>query len=227
VSVLDDQGMVRQPLPPAPRIEWTPPPNRRRFILRAIAVAVVLALIGGGIGWLRYIHTYQPLEWAGVSYYIGPNLTSLTDGIDTTGFIATGPAGSVTTYRTSIHNSGRFDVRLLGLDHDTTLAKTIRWHLVGPDGSEAAAMNTPGTTGPVTLHPGQIVEVEIDFVRPRCHGGEGLEVFATNIRWSALGVQHTYAIDISNGVAPGAALNLCYPKSALRHLAYPATKLSY
>jgi hypothetical protein len=203
---------------------WTPPPNRRRQVFRVVAALLVVILLGGGIGSVVYAHHYQPLDFGGEWSALGPNLGTLTDGVDRTGMIATGPSGSVSTIRTTLTNGGHFDIKLLGVADDTFPGhESVRWQ-VARGGFDLAAPDSAWTTEAITLHPGQIVGVAIDIVRPACHSGETVSIQNAPIRWSGLGVHHIYELNLAGGVGSlnfNAPMYLCYPRTALKHLAYP------
>ena len=191
-------------------------PSLRYRTLRALIVFGVVVVIGGPITWFVYANHYQPLGPGSYGIDVNPNLVGITDGVRTTGFIATGPTGSTSQYRTTMANWGHFDVRLLGLDSETGLKESVRWKVI-TQGADFDPTSPGWTSRPITVHPGQEVELAVDIVRPECDRGVISDGWPSiPIRWSALAVHHVY--DLPFGGRDAARFYPCYPRTALAHV---------
>jgi len=211
--------MVRDPLPPAPRIEWAPPPNRWRQLRRAAAILVVLALVGGGIGWLTYIHHYQPV---GAGSSAGPltldTVARVTNGLDAASYVVLGPAGTKATLSYAIRNNGHFDIKVLGSDQDSDIR--YQWapsSIPVPSGGGRASNLSDARDLPATLPAHEEIQLFVTVTKQSCSPHSSSIVQSLPIRWQALGVHHTTWLDLDPRelLAPIAT---CYPRSALRHL---------
>jgi hypothetical protein len=201
-----------------------PQPRKwRRWLVIGVAVLIV-AVVGAAISWVSYVHTYQPLSDDGGLF--GPATRSIkpvTDGISDTNWILVGPAGTSGTVDYTVTNEGRFAVKLLGLDRSQSNYVTgLRWAPVnGPNGggngyepglvSESRAL-------PVTVNPHTAVLVQVTVTQPRCGGNSGRDFGfdGVPIRWSALGVHHTWFMPLAEN-RDALPILLCPSKKAIAH----------
>jgi hypothetical protein len=202
------------------------PRKWRRWLVIGVAVLVV-AVAGAAIGWLAYIHSYQPLsDDDGPFVLSGPatrTVKPVTDGISDTNWILVGPAGTRGTLDYTVSNNGRFAVEILGLDRRQSGITGLRWAPPnGPDGgghgyepglvSESRAL-------PVTIDPHSAVLVQVTVTQPRCGGRNSANDFGFDgvpILWSALGVHHSWFMPLveDTGALP---ILLCPSKQAIAH----------
>ena len=211
--------MTTTPLTGPPEAPARPPQRARRRWRRPAIAAAVLVLAGATAGWLRYAATYQPLAVGSSGGPRSGNVATLTDGILKTAYIVRGATGAQGTVTYSIHNDGRFAVRLLGYADPSDPRVRMRWAPEftpdGPVGGDPSDVRP----FPVTVPAGGSVELWVTVAKPRCPQGSGAYYESLAIRWQALGVHHVYVLrlhpDEGGWTLP---IAVCFPRSALRHI---------
>jgi hypothetical protein len=207
----------------APAVEPRPR-TRRRWLVVAVGV-LVIALVSAGVGGLVYIHSYQPLSDDGGLF--GPATRSVqpvTDGISDTNWILVGPAGTRGTVDYTVTNTGRFAVRIIGLDRSQSGYVTgLRWAPVnGPDGGGngyEAGLVSESRALPITVKPHAAVLVQVTVRQPRCGGSNSGRDFGFDgvpILWSALGMHHTWFMPLAEN-RDALPIVLCPSKKAIAH----------
>jgi hypothetical protein len=199
------------------------PPRRRRVWLLVTVGVVVFALIGGGIGWLVYIHTYQPLADGGGSGRPTRSIQATWDGTVDTRLVIVGPQGTTGVAEYVIRNDGGFPVRLLGLDKSQAafFVTGMKWSSLSADNhgnGSAQGLLSQARNFPVTLQPNESVFIQLAVIKPKCQSGIDLEMTGIPIRWSALGVHHVWNYALTVGGATELPISACPSKSALEHI---------
>jgi hypothetical protein len=206
-----------------PRRRWW---QRHRWLVRSLVVLVVLSLVGIGIGWLVYIHTYQPLETGGTG---GParirhqHVVAIGDGVGQTYWAITGKVGTNVTVDYEVLNTGSRSATLLGLptQHNDwpPYLMAVRWSNYGPDNPGNGTYNglvRQAHDFPVTLAPGTSVIVQVTVLRPRCGRHLVIPITGVPLRWSAMHVTHTWTMPlrIDRDAKP---ILVCAPAAAYHH----------
>jgi hypothetical protein len=201
------------------------PRKRRRWLVVGVAVLVV-AVVGAAVGWVTYIHSYQPLSDDGGLF--GPatrTIRPVTDGISDTNWLLVGPAGTKGTVDYTVSNDGRFAVTILGLDQSEGGSVTgLRWAPVngpndGGDGYEPGLLSE-SRPFPVTVRPHDAVLLQVTVTQPRCgraNSGRDYEFSAIPIRWSALGVHHSWAMPVAED-HDARPIVVCPSAAAIAHI---------
>jgi hypothetical protein len=204
------------------------PRTRRRWLVAGLTVLVV-ALLGATVGWVVYVHSYQPLTDVGGPFELTgpatPTIKPVTDGISDTNWILVGPAGTRGTVNYTVSNTGHFAATILVLDRSQGGYITgLRWApLNGPDGGGHGY--EPGLLSesrplPVTVEPRGEVLVQVTVTQPKCGGsnsGRDFGLGAVPIQWSAVGVHHTWFMPLAADSA-ARPIVLCPSKKALAHI---------
>jgi hypothetical protein len=202
-----------------------PQPRKwRRWLIVAVGILVVV-LVGAAVGWLVYVHDYQPLSDDGGLF--GPatrTIQPVTDGLTDTNWILVGPAGTKGTVDYTVSNDGRFAVRILGLDRSVYGVTGLRWAPVnGPNGGGngyEAGLVSESRALPVTIDPRQAVLLQVTVTQPRCGGsnsGRDFGFSAIPVLWSALGVHHTWSMPVAES-GPARPIVICPSRNALTHI---------
>jgi hypothetical protein len=201
-----------EPLPPSTRRR-----GRQFWLLTAVGV-VVLALIGGGISALVYVHTYQPLgpaTFRPTGSATPRTLKVLTDGIDVSRYALVGPRGTTGTVEYSLANNGRFGVRLLGLDATNyPFVSDLAWSGPNADGAGTPQAARPF---PMTLGPGDQIFLQVTVLQPTC-GLATYTIGAIPIRYDAFGIHHVWQFPLG-GESENLPITLCAPRSVDRYQA--------
>jgi hypothetical protein len=69
---------------------------------------------------------------------------------------------------------------------------------------------------PVTIEPGEHVVLWVTVTKPRCQEGMLAPVERIPLRWSLLGRDRAYYLDLKE-IGQGAEIALCHPPEALEH----------
>jgi hypothetical protein len=203
--------------------ERRPPKRKPRIWLRIVVGLVVLLLAGGGIGWLVYSYTYQPFDnSAGFS---GPgtphSIKAIGDGIDQTKWLVVGPPGTTAVVEYEVANNGRHAATILGLDrHREPWITAVRWSdysASNPGNGSEIGLLTSAHDFPVTLAPHTSVMVQVTVMKRNCGQHGFLLVESVPLRWSALGVHHTWDMSLSD-TEFDKPIALCAPSAALSHI---------
>lgn len=211
----EEGGAELPPDAPKDRRRWW----RRRAVLIASVLAVLIALAGSAIGWLVYAATYQPLQ---PGNFGGPRLsmTTVSDGIRETEYIVTGRPLTVGAVEFSLWNSGSTAVRLLGLADNSGPVIQLRW---GPEVDKNGLGG--GTYGeakplPVTLTPNTSISLWFLVQRPKCQAPLTEEISQVGIRWQSLGFNHVYQFQLgaASYLPYDMPIAVCYPAAALKHI---------
>jgi hypothetical protein len=198
------------------------PQPHRRWWLRAVIAVVVLALLGGGIGWYDYVRSYQPLTLGNGPYNsVTPKtLKTLTDGINDTELLLVGPYGTVGTADYPVVNNGNHPVRIDGLDRSASVPPGLRmaWTPGGSTPSGYVGLPSQGRGFPATIAPHSQIILQLIIAKDvRCAPHSSFVINGVGVRWSAIGGDHTWDIPMQLGgsVLP---IALCGPKSALNYV---------
>jgi hypothetical protein len=198
------------------------PKPHRRWWLRAIVAVVVLALLGGGIGWYDYVRSYQPLTLGNGPYSsVTPKtLKTLTDGVNDTELLLVGPSGTTGTADYPLWNDGNHSVTIDGLDRSGLGIPGLRltWTPSSPGPGDVIGAPGQGRAFPVTIPPHDQVILQLTVVKlVRCAAHSTLVLQGVGVRWSSLGGHHTWQLPMREG---GAVLPIaiCGPNSALKYV---------
>jgi hypothetical protein len=173
--------------------------RHRRWRIAAIvgAVVVLLAAVGGGLGFWRYAATYAPLSPSG---FFGPygnhasNLVIQPTDIGDEIYIK-GPAGTEAQVFTGLDNDGSHDVTVESFP-DSRLIANVQWApWVTPGSAPGAEGRLPLRSLPANLPAHGRISLVLTLRRPVCTP-RGIEVSTDRVllRWHALGVDHQYAL---------------------------------
>ncbi len=146
----------------------------------------------------------------------------MTDGvIDPTRYIIVGPPGSVATFGYSVSNYGHFAVRILGSDLSSVefVHFDLGWTLVTQDPNQSEGSFAAAKPFPMTLHPGQQIDLWVTVAKPTCPKAETTEFYDIGLRTEALGVHHDWQLQL-DGATGGQfpPIDACSPAAALKHL---------
>ncbi|MFD2079431.1 hypothetical protein SAMN05421678_115159 [Actinopolymorpha cephalotaxi] len=157
------------------------------FVAALLAAVVVVA------GWYAYARSYAPLH---VDSYAGTKSGSVTLESDDWGasrFVLHGHQGQRGEVAYMLRNDGRHAVRLSGLapydSADTTLL-AAGWTPFLTANRVGGGLRSDLRNFPVTIRPGEAVNVWLTAVRPKCGPGITVTFWTVRLRWSALGVEH-------------------------------------
>jgi hypothetical protein len=195
------------------------------WVAGGLLIVIVAALVVGAV----LDTTYMPLAPGGET---GPaietsaHLAQISDGIQTTEWVVTGPVGTQATVAYRLVNNGRVGVTLDGLAGS---------HLVGYVGSATAPHSalfmslhwSPTVHGsfqwpmpirafPAHLAAGGSIAIDVTVTKPACPSGQSAAVTDIPIRWSALGLHHTYDLPLQLG-GDYLPIESCPTRAALAH----------
>ena len=181
--------------------------------MRLVAALVGLLLVGGGIGWLVYIHHYQPVR-SGSYGGVVSSVRQVSDGFGVEAYLVLGPAGTVGTMIYSLANDGPFDVTVTGPGPDAIFDLSYRW---GPPED-----NLPDTVSefkasrqlPVTLKSHQQIKLFVSVTKQKCSARSTAVMLSLPVEWKALGVHHSTIIPLDEGSGPRIAD--CFEQKAVR-----------
>jgi hypothetical protein len=170
------------------------PPQRRRWVVAAIAAAL-LAVVGVATAGIIYAHHYSPLvAGAPESGPVTPQtLKAETDGTQNVNEVLVGPPGTVGTYQFTLSNTGHHAVQILGsAGGDPVTHLRTAWSRVNPRSD--SLIGSPRSF-PVTIQGGQAISILTTVTQPDCarsipdritSGGE--------LRWQAFHVHHVLVL---------------------------------
>ncbi len=201
-----------------------PPAHRwRRRIIVGVAALVAMALLAAGIGWASYVHAYQPLGPGDVGHGPSGDLKPITDGVNDTYLIETGPQGSSGLIAQSVANYGSHPVTITGVVGDPTVPVTWRWvRMAIPNQLPNLPPVSDTHLFPAVLGAGKQIMVYVIVHRPRCRRKEIEEIGDIPLAWHALGDHHVYTIGFGAN-QPILPILACYPPAATRHIAKSLT----
>jgi hypothetical protein len=191
---------VADAVPPPPRS------RRRRWIVLSLVAVVVLGLVGTGVGFLIYAHTYQPWFDDGAG---GParerhqHLAEIGDGLDQSYWSITGKPGTRATVDYVIRNTGSHSATLLGLPAQRSVYSpyitAVRWsnNNYNPGNGAMLGRFQDARDFPVTVVPGGFIFIQVTVLHPRCGRNYMAAVDDVPLRWSAMHVTHTWHLQLS------------------------------
>ena len=129
----------------------------------------------------------------------------------------------------AVQNDGRFALQVLGLDRSqSNLISSLRWAPVNGQSSDGTPYE-PGLVSeslpfPVTLKPHSQVILEVNVTQPRGCKDHNAAIDPTitqvPVRWSALGVHHTWFLELQASQFIAKPVVLCPTRSVLAHLVH-------
>jgi hypothetical protein len=189
------------------------PSNRKRSTLTLASVVVVVV----AAAWLVFTSAYTPLSSGS---YFGPRSRSvklLTDGVETTRYIIDGPVGQRARFNYDLRNNGPVAVRVLGLTREGWYGiEEVGWVPMAGNGELMGGYAKDVRPFPVTIEPGEHVVLWVTVTKPRCQEGMLAPVERIPLRWSLLGRDRAYYLDLKE-IGQGAEIALCHPPEALEH----------
>jgi hypothetical protein len=191
-----------------------------RRVVRVLAAAVTVLVLAGASWWVAYDTHYQPLESGGSG---GPRASAVrvTDGIGATAYLVTGAKGTRAVIQYSLHNAGRFPVRVLGLLTDEAFNNmSMRWAPELTDGGAVGGTPAQVRPFPVTVPAGGEIALWVTVTKPACPHNTFWIRTELPIRWSALGLHHVYRMPLEPEIGGNGDLPIaqCYPSAALKHV---------
>jgi hypothetical protein len=200
-------------LPPAVR-------SRRKSTRWRVVVSALILALGLVVAATANAVRYQPLRQGSGGF--GPRtlavIKELTDGVQPTRYILDTPTGGTGTLVYPVTNTGRWPVRLLGLDTASTGdGERLAWSPEFAKDGEVGGARSEVQAFPMTLRAHQTISLWLTVSRPTCapDGSEG--IVEIPLRFSAFGINHTYALQL-DGSAGYLPVELCWPRTALNHV---------
>ncbi|MGH3488665.1 MAG: hypothetical protein ACRDP8_12240 [Actinopolymorphaceae bacterium] len=180
--------------------------------LASVVVVTVAA------AWLVFTSAYAPLSSGS---YSGPRSRSvklLTDGVEPTRYIIDGPVGQRARFNFDLRNDGSVAVRVHGLTREGWYGiKEVGWVPKGGNGEVMGGYAKDVRPFPVTIGPNDYVVLWVTVTKPRCQEGMQAPVEHIPLRWSVLGRDRVYNLDLQE-VGEGWEIALCHPPEALEHV---------
>ncbi len=202
------------PLPVAP-----PRPRRGLIALGLVLAVVVGAVVGGGSWFLHYSANYRPLAVrAGAGVFFGPDpgsahLTGVGGTLGSDGRAITGPAGTEQAFVTPLMNTGKYDVRVTGVDGEDLAA--VQWSVyMSSPGGVVTGSPAPWHDLPVTLHPHQVIRLRLTVRKPNCAPAQphGVRLApSATVRSHALITDHTQLLAVFPMMDSSDRIYLCAP----------------
>jgi hypothetical protein len=209
--------------PPPPMAGWPtdgrPGRRWRRWILLSAIGLVIALVLAGGISFLVYGSTYQPLSWGDTAGVVSPSLKTIGDGLDDTDLILVGPKGTTGAVRYALANRGSDPVRILADSNnfDSIPVVKLAWEPEMMDGAIGGGTVAQERPLPVTIPAHNEIALWITTIQPACSGSGWSTEVQVNIRWSALGWHHSTWLQLGTQ-SIFLPIVTCPPKSALSHI---------
>lgn len=198
---------------------------RRVSVRRPFVVALATALVGVLVAGLVLAVTgtaYKP-KFGDIGVTTWPvtlhRLAIVTDGLGHDTWAITGPAQTRAVVAYSLSNDGGDPITLLGLQPDVSLpGASLRFapfdiRTAGGEGRPPSLREA--RPGPYVLRPGAQATLFLTVFKPGCPGGGFFVLEGFGIRYSALGLTHTFTYPLTIDGGANRPIALCAPKEAL------------
>lgn len=201
----------------------TPPAalaRKPRDVRTAVSVVLALALLLG-IPWLAFTSLYSPIGTGNLSG-LGENVAWVTDGLEKTSVIVTGPEGTIGVMGFGLTNDGPVPIRIdgpvvEGLESGTRPLRGAQWSQFVDAGGRPVGDRWTRREFPTTLRQGEQITVWLQVRKYDCQGGLSY-VDRVPLRWSVLGRSRQTEWMLTEPHELTAPIAYCYPDSALKHI---------
>lgn len=190
------------------------PPARRGNGWRKAAVisgcGLLAVVVGVGLGFWRYADTYtalNPGSFDGPYHVAGAPDVSRQDTDLGTELYVPGPAGTEAKWLTALSNDGGHDITIESVSRNLLVANVQWTPYIVRAGGDATGVRLPPRPLPAQLGAHQTIRLIITFRKPVCAQGLSITTDVLNLRWHALGVDHSY--DAPFGIGDGTTFVGC------------------
>lgn len=195
------------------------PAKKSPDVRTAVWVALSLVLVLG-VPWVAFTSLYSPIATGNMSAP-GANVAWVTDGLEETSVIVTGPEGTIGVMGFGLANNGPVPIRIdgpvvEGLELGTRPLRGAQWsQYISPEGQPLDGRER--YSFPKTLQPGEQITMWLEIRKYECNGGLSY-VDRIPLRWSVLGRarQSDWMLTEENELT--APIAYCYPDTALKYV---------